>query len=140
MFSKVATTRRLVICILAVLALPAGGCTGARADSCSDRDSVGHIGDPRSSIARREVRVLVAAVRAGGGNMTEREALADLLWQEAERLRLGLPGGERAEASRREVVRSHLGRIRDGQAMPVRSDRLAHPPGAVLTPCSHALN
>jgi hypothetical protein len=109
--------------------------------SLANTDSIaaGHVGDPASAITRGEIRALVAQIRTAGSAATDREAFVDLLWQEAERQRLGLPGGDQAPASRRKVILGHGRRIQDGKAAPVRTDPKALPPGTVLTPDGRAI-
>ena len=90
-------------------------------------------------ITERDVREQVARVAVAGGRMTQRDALIDLLWQEAERRRLGLPGGTEAEKSRQRVVVSHVDRLRNGQVQPLRANPSAIPTAVRVTACGSQL-
>jgi len=88
------------------------------------------------TITRSEVEMLVANAGAAGGRLTVEQAFQDLLWQESERQRLGLPGGSELEKSRREVVRRYRQERRNREAI---NTRAALPPATVLTPCGAEL-
>jgi len=71
--------------------------------------------------------------------MQEAEALVDLLWQESERQRMGLPGGPNAKQARRTVALGHQNRLRAGATPPLRDNAKSLPAGATLTDCGHSL-
>lgn len=107
--------------------------------SCSKDAPLGSIKNETTTVSRLDVEALRGKVLGSAGQMTEKEALADLLWQEKERIRLGLPGGEDAATSRQKVVLDHGRRIRSGEVSPLRKDSRALPPDAQLTQCGRRL-
>lgn len=111
----------------------------ARNSKCEDSAALARVGDEVGVIMIRDVRELVARVQTAGGAMSRRNAFLDLLWQESERQRLGLPGGERAADSRREVVFIHRDRLREGKATPLREDRSSLPGSTTLSKCGRRL-
>jgi hypothetical protein len=78
-------------------------------------------------------------VELAAGKMTLQSALIDVLWQERERQRLGLAGGERATASRRSAVLAHRSRLRQHRDDRLRSNAGAVPEGTHLTECGRGL-
>jgi hypothetical protein len=115
--------------------LAATGLALASLSSCAvERKCAGEI-LADDGISSTEVAELRARVIAGGGSVTARAAFADVLWQEAERRRMNLPGGERAAVSRKDVVRGHGRRLLDGKTTALRSDPEALPPDVRLTEC-----
>jgi hypothetical protein len=117
--------------------LLAGAASCRTSDPCGPSSVAATVqGEP---ITCGDVDALVARVKTAGGSMKVREALIDLVWQEAERKRLGLPGGERAAESRRKVVAAHRGRVLAGDAKKLRSDPDAMPPGTQLSACGRRL-
>ena len=101
-----------------------GGCAGAQ---------LAILGD--IVIGRRDVEQLQAQVRVLGGELSDRQALFDVLWQERGRQKMGLPGGREIYKSRREVVRRYkrAGDGRGGEQTEFRAGEL--PPEAKLTEC-----
>jgi hypothetical protein len=91
------------------------------------------------AITRAEVEETRSRVAMGRGRMTPRDAFTDLLWQEFERARLGLPGGALAPASRRRAVLIHKQRLIDGREDALRSDADQLPPNAKLSECGRRL-
>jgi hypothetical protein len=80
--------------------------------------------------------MVTANAAAAGTRLTLEQAFRDVLWQESERQRLGLPGGPEVEKSRREAV------IQYRRARPTQGaiDMVAAlPSGASLTPCGARL-
>jgi hypothetical protein len=87
-------------------------------------------------ITRAEVDVLMANTTAAGARLTAEQSLRDLLWQESERQRLGLPGGPETQRSRNEAVR----RYRHARLKRAPIDTQGPlPDGTVLTPCGAKL-
>ena len=103
--------------------------------ACANDAELGTVGDPTSAVTAAEVDSLAARVRTAGGSLTKADALVDLLWQESERQRLGLPGGPAAKQSRRKVALGHQNRLRAGTTPRLRDDPKRLPPGAKLTDC-----
>ena len=88
------------------------------------------------TIRSAEVNILAAESTAAGLRLTKAQAFRDLMWQEAERQRLGLPGGAELRKSRREVIRRY--RFERRSRDPI--DTLAAlPEGATLTACGARL-
>ena len=124
---------------LSVVACLLAACSRPQVPQCSDRSSLGTVGPGGEQIAGNEVSELVARVATAGGKMTRQSALVDLLWQEAERQRLGLPGGTQTRQSRRAVVNRHGRRIEGGETERLRSDPNRLPLGTQLTYCGEQL-
>lgn len=92
---------------IACCAVVVGACEGlARgADVCSEDQPLAEIGGV--AIAWKDVRQAQGQVRVLGGELGDRNALIDVLWQEHARQEAGLPGGTEIFRSRREVVRRY---------------------------------
>lgn len=80
-----------------------------------------------------ELASFVGETAAAGQRLPQDRALRDLVWQEAERQRLGLPGGPDLRKSRHAAIRAYRQERVTGQREPLAMDVL--PAGASLTPC-----
>jgi hypothetical protein len=94
-----------ILGLIVLLAAAASGCSTAPKESARESCGglLGSVGEVK--ISRDEVEALVANASASGARLNRAQALKDVLWQESERQRLGLPGGGDIQSSRREVVR-----------------------------------
>lgn len=124
---KIKCIALFIVCVFA------GDCSNPPV--CEQEAELGTIGKSGASIRVRDMKALIARVRVTGGSMTEHQALLDLLWQESERQRLGLPGGANAERSWRAVVLGHQDRLKSGAVKVLRLHSEELPRGAVLTQC-----
>lgn len=127
---------RTILGCLTLLAMAASACSispkESTAESCGG--FLGSVGEIK--IARDEVEAVVANASASGARLNRAQALKDVLWQEAERQRLGLPGGGNIQQSRREVVRRYRDQRRTSPALDTQNTL---PPGAELTACGARL-
>jgi len=80
-----------------------------------------------------ELTFFAGETAAAGQRLPQDRALRDLVWQEAERQRLGLPGGPDLRKSRHAAIRAYRQERVTGQREPLAMDVL--PAGASLTPC-----
>jgi len=119
---------------IALACLSSAACGGP--ERCTDAVLLGRVNRAGAeSISRADVEEQRARAGTTGTWLTRRVAFADLLWQETERLRLGLPGGERAAESRRRLVTGHARRLLDHEVAPLRTKPEELPPDAQLTDC-----
>jgi hypothetical protein len=127
--------RRILGC-LTLLAVAASACSASPKESAAERCGgfLGSVGDVK--IGRDEVEAVIANASASGAHLNEAQALKDILWQESERQRLGLPGGADIQQSRREVIRRYRGQRRTSQALDTQK---ALPPATELTACGTRL-
>jgi hypothetical protein len=98
---------------------------------CDDLASVAGV-----SITRAEVDLLVGEAAAAGSQLSLPTAFRDLLWQEAERQRLGLPGGKDITSSRAEAVRRYRRTRMSREPIDLHHEL---PASAVLTACGTAI-
>ena len=80
-----------------------------------------------------ELAFFTGETAAAGQRLPQDRALRDLVWQEAERQRLGLPGGPDLRKSRHAAIRAYRHERVAGQREPLAMDVL--PAGASVTPC-----
>lgn len=115
--------------------------TGCQASTtCDGNVELGRLTVPGAApILLKDVHELQARAATEGTTMNEEVALRDLLWQEKERIRLGLPGGQSAAQSRRRAVSQHARRLLDGKASALGIASRSLPPEAQLTTCGRAL-
>lgn len=120
-------------------ALPATpvGCT--RAPPCDEQAVLGTVGESGTPIRKTDVEALVVRARMSGVEAAVGPSFVDLMWQEAERQRLGLPGGDQASASWQTVVRRHARGLDQGRPIAPAAQRTGLPPDARLTACGAAL-
>ena len=134
MMTEGRSLRVLAVLGLAVLAGCSGKAQGSASHSCSGM-RLATIGDTK--IGWRDVRQAQGQVKLFGGQLSDRDALIDVLWQDLGRQRLELPGGSEIYQSRRQVVRRYKsigdGR-RDGE-LEFKADRV--PSEAKLTACGN---
>ena len=122
---------------LGVLTALALGCT--RVAPCDERAVLGTVGESGAPIRLSDVQAVVVRARMGGAEAAIGPSLVDLMWQEAERQRLGLPGGDQASASWQTVVRRHARGLDQGRPIAPAAQRTGLPPDARLTACGAAL-
>ena len=120
--------------LLTTLAL---GCE--RAPPCDEHAVLGTVGESGTPIRRTDVEALVVRARMSGVEATVGPSFVDLMWQEAERQRLGLPGGDQASASWQTVVRRRARGLDQGRPVAPAVQRTGLPPDARLTSCGAAL-
>jgi hypothetical protein len=122
---------------LGVVATLALGCT--RAPPCDEQAVLGTVGESGAPIRASDVQAVVVRARMGGVEAAVGPSFVDLMWQEAERQRLGLPGGDQASASWQTVVRRHARGLDQGRPIAPAAQRTGLPPDARLTACGAAL-
>lgn len=131
---------------LALMIVPAVVALGVAFGAAEARSrSVDDCAAPRAVLARvgtvpvtqDDFRWASVQGRAAGSRLDPRSALRDLLWQEAERQRQRLPGGEHARLSRRQALNDYVARRAQGApALPLAE----MPPGAELTSCGRQVH
>jgi hypothetical protein len=122
---------------LGVLTALAHGCT--RATPCDERAVLGTVSESGAPIRLADVEALVVRARMSGIETAVGASFVDLMWQEAARQRLGLPGGDQASASWQIVVRRHARGLDQGRPITPAVQRAELPPDARLTACGAAL-
>lgn len=126
-----------IVAWLSLISWPTTSC--GTPSECAPGTVLGEIGDAGSGVTLAEVKTLVARIRSAGGSVSEGDALIDLLWQESERQRLGLPGAADAQFSRRKVALGHHKRLSTGATKRLRDSTHSVPDGATLTACGEGL-
>lgn len=122
---------RLLLCIVG----PFGTAVGCKADAQDQTEcSLARVKDV--AIGWTDVRQVQGQVRVVGGDLSDQDALIDVLWQEVGRQEQGLPGGAEIYKSRRLVVRKYRSGRSDQKPAFVRG---AIPRDAVLTECGTRL-
>jgi hypothetical protein len=106
---------------------------------CDERAVLGTVGESGAPVRLSDVPAFVVRARMGGVETAVGPSLVDLMWQEAERQRLGLPGGDQASASWQTVVRRHARGLDQGRPISPAAGRTGLPPDARLTACGNAL-
>lgn len=135
---KATETHALGACILATAFYLSQGCAKVTA-VCEESSDVGTVGPSGAPILAAEVEESMARVKLAGGRTTRKRALKDLLWQEAERQRLGLDGGEKAPASRRAAIVAYQASLKKGATPGPPLTLTALPPNARLSKCGEAI-
>lgn len=107
-----------------------------RPDSCGNDSQLARLDTAGAEpVLRKEVEALRGSVAVTGTSISSGAALADLLWQESERIRLGLPGGKQLASSRRMAIFAHARGLLDGTSPQLRNKPEALPPTTRLTNC-----
>jgi hypothetical protein len=88
------------------------------------------------TITAAEVTLLIGESGAAGARLTATQALRDILWQESERQRLGLPGGDALTESRREVVKRYR---RERASRVAIETQHGLPDGVQMTSCGNTM-
>ncbi len=115
----------------AVALVAVAGCSRSpKSDQPTPCSDLAKVGD--TVVTGAELDFLLASPAAGGIILTREQGLKDLIWQEAERQRLGLPGGVEIQRSRRLAVQRYRRERSRRPALDV--ERL--PAHAVLTSCA----
>jgi hypothetical protein len=131
------SARYLPLIALGLFATLASSCSRSERVKAREADCDGRLGSLAGvGVSRAEVEVLAADTAAAGARLNLGQALRDLLWQEAERQRLGLPGGAQIARSRREAIRRYRRERLHRGPIDTRGEL---PEGTELTACGHEL-